>query len=368
MGVRNYFLFGEYMERLGEQKEVLRIRLALIIGALLITLFVITDLDLLSASQHSAYLQNRFLIQIPLILVVFAFSFTPYFLKIKHVVFASIMVALTFANYHVIYLNWHIYGFAFPYEGTILYAFYCVFALGLAYQLALVASVLCISGFIVLMIEAPAYGDRVMISIAFVAASLFICAYAKYRLDKMVLQLTLTNKKLNTLSREDALTGLLNRRALMKESERMAALCERQHISFSLFMMDLDHFKYFNDAFGHQKGDEAIVTHANIMRAVFQRKADILGRYGGEEFMVVVSGQSKEDVEQCCQQALTKWKEAALHQAEEAPSQFVSCSIGAVFVSNMRGHSLDTLIKHADEALYKAKHAGRNTYVVSTLP
>ena len=103
------------------------------------------------------------------------------------------------------------------------------------------------------------------------------------------------------------------------------------------------------------------------MRAVFKRKADILGRYGGEEFMVVVSGQSQEDVEQCCQQVLTKWKEAALQQPKEAPSQFLSCSIGVFFVSEMRSHSLDTLIKQADEALYKAKHAGRDTYIVSTL-
>jgi len=356
------------MERLSEQREVLKVRLALIIGALLIAVFVITDLDLLPAPQQNAYLQNRFLIQIPLILIAFAFSYSPYFQKTKHWVFATILVTLTFTNYYVIYVNWLLYNFAFPYEGTILYAFYCVFALGLAYQFALAASVLCIGGFIALMSVAPAYGDRVMISTAFVAASLFICAYAKYRLDKMVLRLTLSNKKLNTLSREDALTGLLNRRALMKESERMASLCERQHLSFSLFMMDLDHFKYFNDAFGHQKGDEAIVAHANIMRAVFQRKADILGRYGGEEFMVVVSGQSSENVEQCCQQLLNKWKEAALQQPEEAPSQFISCSIGAVFVSDMRGHSLDALIKHADEALYKAKHAGRDTYIVSTLP
>ena len=114
MGVRNYFLFGEYMERLGEQKEVLRIRLALIIGALLITLFVITDLDLLSASQHSAYLQNRFLIQIPLILIAFAFSYSPYFQKTKHWVFATILVTLTFTNYYVIYVNWLLYNFAFP--------------------------------------------------------------------------------------------------------------------------------------------------------------------------------------------------------------------------------------------------------------
>ena len=356
------------MERLGEQKEVLRLRVALVIGALLVAAFVVTDLDLLSASQHHDYLINRFLIQIPLIVVVFAISYTSYFLKIKNQIFAALMVGLTFANYHIIYTNWQFYSFAFPYEGTILYAFYCVFALGLAYKLALAASLICIVGFIGLMTVAPAYGDRVMISTAFVAASLFICAYAKYRLDKMVLLLTATNEKLNTLSQEDALTGLLNRRALMKESERMASLCERQHLSFSLFMLDLDHFKYFNDAFGHPQGDAAIVAHADIMRDVFQRKTDILGRYGGEEFMIVASGLSPEQVEYCCEQVRKKWEQKGLKQPDDAPSTFVSCSIGAVVVSHTHTFSLETLIKYADEALYKAKHAGRNTYVVSTLP
>ena len=231
------------MEVVTKHKEILRLRVALIIGALLLASFILADMVLLPSPLYEFYLQNRLLYQIPVIFAVIALSFSKFFYAARSWIFAGLMVMLTFANYVLIYQSWVLYEFAFPYEGTILYAFYCVFALGVTYKLALAASTISIAGFIGLMVIAPVYGDRVMISTSFVVGSLFICAYAKYRLDRIVILLKSTNKKLNTLSREDPLTHLLNRRALMKEGERLLSLSKRQNLSFAVFMLDLDDFK-----------------------------------------------------------------------------------------------------------------------------
>jgi|TARA_B110000211_G_scaffold62534_1_gene71210 diguanylate cyclase (GGDEF)-like protein len=355
------------VEVVTKHKEILRLRVALIIGALLLASFILADMVLLPSPLYEFYLQNRLLYQIPVIFAVIALSFSKFFYAARSWIFAGLMVMLTFANYVLIYQSWVLYEFAFPYEGTILYAFYCVFALGVTYKLALAASTISIAGFIGLMVIAPVYGDRVMISTSFVVGSLFICAYAKYRLDRIVILLKSTNKKLNTLSREDPLTHLLNRRALMKEGERLLSLSKRQNLSFAVFMLDLDDFKKYNDAFGHQQGDDAIVAQADVMRAVFQRQTDILGRYGGEEFMVIVSGVSARQVEQSCQQILDTWDEKALPHAPNASAKTVSCSIGAVVVNNVKRQTLEGLINQADNELYQAKAAGKGTYLLSTL-
>ncbi|MDO6566992.1 GGDEF domain-containing protein [Alteromonas sp. 1_MG-2023] len=355
------------MEVVRRHREKFRLRVALLIGTSLLGLFILADIVLLPTPLHEFYLQNRLLYQLPFILAVIAFSYSRFFYANRSWVFAGLMLVLTFANYLLIYQSWALHGFAFPYEGTILYAFYCVFALGVSYKLALVASLLSIAGFIGLMMVAPVYGDRVMISTAFVVGSLFICAYAKYRLDRIVILLKTTNKKLNTLSREDELTSLLNRRALMKEGERLLSLSKRQKLSFAVIMLDLDDFKKYNDAFGHQQGDEAIVTQADVMRAVFQRQTDILGRYGGEEFMIIVSGVSVQDIEQSCQLILDNWQQRALPHAHDATASMVSCSIGAVVASRADDLKLEELINNADNALYQAKAAGKATYKLSTL-
>lgn len=355
------------MNTVAPKKEVLRLRLALIIGAILISGFVWAHLVLLPEKLHAIYFYNRFLYQVPIIATVIGFSFSRYFYPNRYWLLTLLMVFLTYTNYWLIYQLWVQHGFMFPYEGTILYAFYCVFALGISYKLAIWASAINALGFISLMLIAPVYGERVFISSAFVTGSLFICAYAKYRLDYAMSLLAAMNKQLSTLSRVDPLTNLLNRRALMQSSEKLLSLAHRESLHMAVFMLDLDDFKAYNDTFGHQKGDDAIVMQADIMRDVFQRETDILGRYGGEEFMVVVSGLNADKVTQRCQQIKQSWQSRALKHADNATYKWVTCSIGAVVLAPDNNLTLDGLVKEADKALYAAKRAGKNTYEVVTL-
>ena len=130
-------------------------------------------------------------------------------------------------------------------------------------------------------------------------------------------------------------------------------------------MLDLDDFKKYNDSFGHQQGDEAIKEQARIMKQVFKRETDILGRYGGEEFIVVLSDISKEQVEKHSQAILDKWNDTKLKHADEAKHPFMSCSIGVAYASKVGEISIDWLIDEADKALYEAKEKGKAQYVVT---
>jgi len=349
------------------KKEILRLRVGLFLGALLFAIFTAADLYMLPPDLHAFYLSSRAQLQGPIIVFAIALSFTRYFYPLRYWLFTFLLLTLTFTNYALIYESWVRYEFSFPYEGTIIYAFYCVFALGIPFRPALVAALISIAGFIGLMVVAPAYSDRVMMASVFVTGSLFTCVFAQYRVGKMVNLLKQSNAKFSSLSRLDALTELLNRRALMIEGERLLSLGKREKIAVAVFMLDLDDFKKYNDAFGHLQGDEAITVQADIMRAVFQRKTDILGRYGGEEFIVIVSGLSTEQVERRCNQLLDRWKEEAMPHAKEAAFPIMSCSIGAAVVTTVTHTRLEALIAEADKALYEAKSAGKATYVLSVL-
>jgi diguanylate cyclase (GGDEF)-like protein len=353
--------------KLNKASEIIRLRVALIIGACLVLGFMVADFILLPDAMHKLYIFDRLLLQLPIILIMVVASFWRQFANCKHYLFTFLLLSLTYSNYWLIWACWRDFQFVFPYEGTILYAFFCVFALGIPFKLAFFAATLNIVGFLSLMWAAPVYGDRVGISIAFVCASLFICAYAKYRLDRSVSLLEQSNDRLLKLSKFDPLSDLLNRRALRELSVKLLSVSKRHKVSMAVFMLDLDDFKKYNDSFGHQEGDEAIKLQADIMRSVFKRETDILGRYGGEEFIVVVSEVDKQRVVSLCNALLAQWKEAKLPHAKDAKHSIMSCSIGAVLATDVKDVKLDTLIDMADQALYDAKEKGKACFELQEL-
>ena len=351
--------------QINRTSELLRLRIALIIGAVLLLAFMAADLMLLPSSMYKLYIFDRLLLQLPIILVVVVLSFWRRFIQHRAYIFASLLIALSYSNYWLIWVCWEEHNFIFPYEGTILYAFFCVFALGIPFKLALVTNVINIVGFLGLMWGAPVYGDRVPISMAFVAGSLFICVYARYRLDRSVRMLKETNDKLLKLSKFDPLSDLLNRRSLREQSEKLLSLSRRHNVPMAVLMLDLDDFKKYNDSFGHQQGDEAIKIQARLMKQVFKRNTDILGRYGGEEFIVVLSDISKTQVENQAQALLDKWNDAQLKHAEGARHPLMSCSVGIAYAHSVNDMTIDWLIDEADKVLYEAKEKGKAQYVLT---
>ena len=166
------------------------------------------------------------------------------------------------------------------------------------------------------------------------------------------------------LAAQDALTGVANRRALMLALERELAYAARQRTPLSLLMLDIDHFKKVNDQYGHLAGDH-VLRHVVGVLAQRQRAQDVLGRYGGEEFMLLLPGTDVAGAQQLAQQLRQAVQAAPADWAGQQIAVTVSVGIAAVRAGQSR--NWETLLQAADQALYRAKDNGRNRVEVADL-
>ncbi|MBC3766522.1 GGDEF domain-containing protein [Neptunicella marina] len=165
-------------------------------------------------------------------------------------------------------------------------------------------------------------------------------------------QLRARNKKLEYLSTHDSLTSLANRHffneTVLKELNRAV----RHNSQLSLLLIDMDNFKAINDTYGHSEGDKVLIETAQVLKKQV-RSIDIVGRWGGEEFIILLPNTSLKDATMLANRIC----EAVMEQ-NITPVQKISCSIG---VSRFKdGDSLDTVFIRADKALYEAKALGKN--------
>jgi diguanylate cyclase (GGDEF)-like protein len=157
------------------------------------------------------------------------------------------------------------------------------------------------------------------------------------------------SRRMTAIASIDPLTGIGNRRTLDEELRRGLALAARHHQPVCVAMLDLDHFKKYNDAFGHAGGDELLVKAARAWTRQL-RRSDLLCRYGGEEFAVLLPVCHAEEAE------------AVLNRLRIVTPGAQTCSVG---VAEWDGVELPSaLLSRADAALYAAKHGGRNQVVV----
>jgi diguanylate cyclase (GGDEF)-like protein len=167
------------------------------------------------------------------------------------------------------------------------------------------------------------------------------------------------NKELEALATQDPLTGLANRRALMTNFEHEYAKALREPVPLSCIMADIDHFKLINDTHGHGVGDEVICAVANTMVGEC-REYDTVGRYGGEEFVIVLPGLSTEEAIEVAERI--RLKVTLLIRNPSIPLDTLSASFGVNTV-NASSTSVLQMLEQADEALYVAKQGGRNRVV-----
>jgi diguanylate cyclase (GGDEF)-like protein len=167
--------------------------------------------------------------------------------------------------------------------------------------------------------------------------------------------------RLREMAATDTLTGLPNRNLLEETFERLLAAASHDGGALSILLMDLDHFKDINDAHGHAAGDRALVAFAHRLRSEL-RDEDFLCRFGGEEFLAVLPGTSKEVARQVAERLRLAWREQPARWCEEAAGSPHTVSVGIATVGG-DGADLDTLLRSADQRLYRAKAEGRDRIV-----
>jgi len=163
-------------------------------------------------------------------------------------------------------------------------------------------------------------------------------------------------EEMQHLAITDSLTGLYNRRYFFEFTEKEISQSKRYMRDLSLIMMDIDHFKRVNDRFGHQIGDQVLKNVADICLSML-RKADIMCRFGGEEFMLLLPETGKEEAESAAERMCRAVADAVI-QADSGEVK-ITLSIGVAELDKEQD-TLDSLIFAADNALYRAKAAGRD--------
>ena len=186
------------------------------------------------------------------------------------------------------------------------------------------------------------------------------------KVKQRTMDLEIANRKLKDMAERDSLTNLYNRRYTEKQFLHIQDLCERGQDAIAVVLLDLDFFKKVNDTYGHLAGDECLRVMAEVLSSHFKRDVDLLCRYGGEEFVLILPMCNTLKVEQHLNDFREKLASVVITNPADQVTFSVTVSIGAIIADAAYSSTLEVWLKLADENLYKAKEQGRNC-VVCTL-
>lgn len=170
--------------------------------------------------------------------------------------------------------------------------------------------------------------------------------------------------ELNRLASIDGLTGVYNRRTFDITLEKEWRRAQREEQSLSLILCDVDYFKLYNDSYGHQAGDDCLVQVAQAIKKVANRAADLVGRYGGEEFAIILPNTNRQGAIRVAENIQQSIRTLAIPHQQSKLQKIVSVSLGIASFIPTPESSVHNLVSLADKALYKSKQQGRNRWTL----
>ncbi len=181
---------------------------------------------------------------------------------------------------------------------------------------------------------------------------------------KVELEFEQANKKLAVLATVDGLTGIGNRRSFDNFLALQWSKHYRDKQPLTLIFIDIDFFKDYNDYYGHQMGDQCLIQVATMLNSLVQKETGLVARYGGEEFSIFLCDTDKEKARLVAEKVMQAIADLEIPHARSAVSCFVTLSLGIASLIPGPEDNINSLIKNADRALYRAKDQGRNRIVV----
>ena len=203
--------------------------------------------------------------------------------------------------------------------------------------------------------------DREQLQVRLIAASRVNSLYRQ--LNEQKAKLEKLNEELFTTSRRDPLTHLGNRLRLREDLEALSAQAKRYGHSYCAILCDIDFFKAYNDHYGHLAGDEVLEKVAEVISGNL-RTGDTAYRYGGEEFLILLPEQNLKSANVAAERLRRSVEDLAIPHEAKMPPGVVTISLGLAALPPGEGKSAEALLKEADDALYKAKEAGRNKIAI----
>ena len=187
-----------------------------------------------------------------------------------------------------------------------------------------------------------------------------MCVAGGYNMEHTRRTAWLEARLLDEVAQRDGLTGIYNRRRFDEHLAHVWQHGVREHRPITLMLGDIDHFKAFNDRYGHQAGDEAMKAVAAILAEFARRPLDLVARYGGEEFAIVLYDTTQAHAAQVAEQLLEAVRGLCIPHQGSSAATVLTISVGVACVVPEARRSSAGLLQLADQALYAAKDAGRN--------
>jgi diguanylate cyclase (GGDEF)-like protein len=235
------------------------------------------------------------------------------------------------------------------------------FLLGLRYRAALISGVLGTATFIGCAIFFGLPLALFVRSSVFLIATVVGCAVAARQLERWSRTRFLESHLVAELAQRDALTGAKNRRVFGEHLARTWEQAVRERRRIAILLIDVDHFKAYNDRYGHLAGDEALRRVARALQAFVHRPLDLLARYGGEEFAAILYDAAGRDAHGMADRMRRAVMELAIEHRGSPTAETITISIGVAAIAPVHGRDCRGALQLADQALYEAKVKGRNT-------
>lgn len=248
---------------------------------------------------------------------------------------------------------------------VVLATIYNYLMLGLAFRAALCASLLVFISYPIAATLADIPGSQRLVDVGVLIFTNVIGAIVCYSLERANRTNFLESQLLMETARRDGLTGIANRRTFDEHVDRVWAQAAREGVPLTLLLIDIDHFKAYNDRFGHQAGDECLRRVAWSLSNNARRPLDLAARYGGEEFALVLYDSRRQHAEEVARQIQVGIEALGIaHPASPLTNKRLTVSIGIACIDPLSDRSHYGFIQLADEALYAAKERGRNCIVI----
>jgi diguanylate cyclase (GGDEF)-like protein len=244
--------------------------------------------------------------------------------------------------------------------GDVLVVVYATLFLGLLFRAVMIVALALMLGFVGIGVFLGVAVEHLIFASSVIFAATLMSVLSALRMERLLRANFIENRLLNDIAERDGLTGLYNRRMFDTLANRLWLQAQRNQEALQVILVDIDHFKAYNDLYGHQAGDNCIRRVASIIARATKRPLDFCARYGGEEFALVLYAPSGIDPSALPERIRHETMALDIPHAHAATAEVLTVSIGSATAEAGTKRSLAGIIQTADEALYRAKQLGRN--------
>ena len=352
-GLESTYRQEQYRQSLPYLRVSLGIALALMLAIILLWRLVLHEEDspLLDLARYA--------VMLPAIVLALATTFLRDGNRLYRPVISVLAPLAMLAIVVVALVTWGL-GDERPFTALLIATMFVYFLVGLPVLAAVVTNLIAWAAYVygAFMLSMPL--DGLIYNALMLLLAIAVSAVVAYNVDHTRRTVWLESRMLDEVAQRDGLTGIYNRRRFDEHLAQVWQHGVREHRPITLLFADIDHFKAFNDRYGHQAGDEAMTAVAAILAQFARRPLDLVARYGGEEFAILLYDTTQDHAARVAEQLLEAVRGLSIPHEDSSAAPVLTISVGVACVVPMARRSCAGLVQLADQALYAAKDAGRN--------